>query len=171
MSRVAGALGVSDQLGNLGFCGGAGHVEVEGNLLKGTWRAAQIVFVRHAERGADVDIGIFDWDLIQGRKLRQLGQQSKSGAGQEVLQRGRSKVVAAPLRWLVRLDHEPANAPHHVHVLFDMGDRTLGQDRNFLSVCARGVVRLLHPVEIDSSGLVTHWAVSLLTAIISMNGH
>jgi hypothetical protein len=51
-----------------------------------------------------------------------------------------------------------------------MGDRTLGQDRNFLSVCAGGVVRLLHPLEIDSGGLVTHCAVSLLTAIISMNG-
>ena len=144
-------------------------MEIECDLLEGAWRAAQIVFVCHAECGADVDIGVFDRDLIQGRKLRQLGEQSKSCTSQQVLQwRGR-EVVAATLPGLVGFDLEPANPADHVHVLVDMGDRTLGQDRSLLSVCARGVVRLLHPVEIDSGRLVTQlWRLVLLTFL--MNG-
>ncbi|HEX3629333.1 MAG TPA: hypothetical protein VHW91_02590, partial [Candidatus Dormibacteraeota bacterium] len=129
-------------------------MEVERHLLEGARRTAQIVFVRHAEGGADVDVRIFDRDLVQGRKLRQLGEQSKSGAGQEVLQRRRRKVVATALRGLVGLDLEPADPADHVHVLVDMGDGPLGQDRSLLSVCARGVVRPSHPLKIDSLGLV-----------------
>jgi hypothetical protein len=48
-------------------------VEIKDHLLKRAGRAAQVVFVSNAESGANVDVGFFNRDLVQGRKLRQLG--------------------------------------------------------------------------------------------------
>ena len=131
-------------------------MEIECDLLEGAWRAAQIVFVCHAECGADVDIGVFDRDLIQGRKLRQLGEQSKGGAGDDVLERGRGKVVPPTLGWLVRLDLEPTDAADHVHVLVDMRHGPLSQHWNLARVLSRRVVRPFHPFEVDPGYFLVH---------------
>ena len=155
---MAGPLGVGDQFGNLRNGCRAVHMEVEGHLLKGAWWASKVVFVRHAEGGANVNVGVFDRDFVYRRKLRQLGKQSKGGAREKVLEGSGRQVVAATLGGFVGFDLKPTDPPDHVHVLVDVRDCPLGQDRSLLSVCARSVVRLLHPVKIDSTGLVTHCA-------------
>ena len=76
-------------------------MEVEGHLLKGARWAAEVVFVRHAEGGANVNVGVVDRDFVERRKLRQLRQQSKSGPGKKVLQGSGREVVAATLHGFV----------------------------------------------------------------------
>lgn len=70
-------------------------------MLKRAWRAAQVVLVCDAEGGANVDLCLLNRYFVERRKLRQLGEQSKGGTRNDVLQRCRGQVVAAALRWLV----------------------------------------------------------------------
>jgi hypothetical protein len=79
----------------------AHELQIERHLLKGAWRATKVVLVGDAKSCSNVDLRLFDGDLVEWRKLRQLGEQSKSCAGDDVLERGRSRVVATTLRRLV----------------------------------------------------------------------
>ena len=151
---MAGTLGVGDELGNLRVRRRAVDVEIERHLLKGAWRAAKVVLVGHAEGRSHVDVRLFDRDLVKWRKLRQLSQQSKGGAGEEVLKGSRGEVVTTTLWRLIGLDLEPADATDHVHVLVDVRHCSLGQNWNLQGIGATCVVCLLHPVEIDARGLV-----------------
>jgi hypothetical protein len=156
---MACALGVGNKPGDLRVRRRAVDVQIERHLLKGSWRPAEVVLVSHAEGRPHVDVGFFDRDLVEGRKLRQLGQQSKGGTGEEVLKWSRGEVVAAALGRLIGFDLEPADAADHVHVLVDMRNCTLGQNRNLDGIGASGVVCLLHAVKIDARGLVAQGSV------------
>jgi len=101
LRRVAGAFRMSDQAFDLWFRSRALELQIERHLLKGAGRPAKVVLIRDAERGTNVGLSLFDRHFVERRKLRQLGEQSKGRAGEEILQRRRGEVVAPALRRLV----------------------------------------------------------------------
>jgi hypothetical protein len=58
-------------------------------------------FLRRAEAASDVDRGVLDLDLVQGREPRRLREQSGRHREQQVLQRRRRQPGPASLGWLV----------------------------------------------------------------------
>jgi hypothetical protein len=92
---------MGDELFDPGLRRRALEVQVKRDLLKSAGRAAKVVLVSHTKSGPNVNLRLFDGDLVEWRKLRQLGEQSKSCTGDDVLERGRSRVVATTLRRLV----------------------------------------------------------------------
>ena len=146
LGGMAGPLGVRDHLPHPGFRSGGLDLQVEGHLLEGSGWAAEVVFVGHAESCPNINIGLLDGHFVYRRKLRQLRQQSKSGAGQQVLERRWGSIFASALRRLVGLDMEPADASDHMHVLVDVRQRSLSEDWHPCSVVTRGGISLRNSV-------------------------
>ena len=61
---MARALGMRDQLFHLRWRSLSLNFEVERHVLECAGRPTQVVLVGDAERGADVDIGFLDRDIV-----------------------------------------------------------------------------------------------------------
>jgi hypothetical protein len=121
---MAGPFRVFDELANLFRRGRTAHHKGIGDLLEGTTRPVHAKFVCDIEFGSDIGLDIFQGNVVEGSKARQLRDETEGDPSDEKLQRGRSEVSASAHGRFVRFQTEFANAPFKMHVFQERCDGT-----------------------------------------------
>jgi hypothetical protein len=87
LCRVAGTLGMGDELAHVGTRSAADDRERDRHLLEIGRGVVDVVLLRVPEGRPNVSRRVLDGNLVKWREPRQLGQQSKGGSHHQVLER------------------------------------------------------------------------------------
>ena len=87
LCRVAGTLGMGDELAHIGARSGAHDRERDRHLLEIGGGVVDVVLFRVSEGRPNVSRCVLDGNLVKWREPRQLGQQSKRCPHHQVLER------------------------------------------------------------------------------------
>jgi len=151
---MTGPFGMADEFLNWFRSGRAFYSYSKGYLFECGAGSVQSKFVSNIKSATNINLPIFNDNLVKVREPRNLRQQSESRPDEKIGKRSRSEVGPATLFRFVRFQTKTANGPFQVNILDDVCHRA---ESNLSTVGAflRGVAKLFmfgsHLVQINSA--------------------